>query len=90
MGNIMNARQQALFEYIRTIYPHVKGAKNVNDAIDRIMRCVREDSMFVLQGLTAGVIQAGKRFAEKQAVDTLEGLARSVGEFFGDLAKKRR
>lgn len=90
----MNERQKALLAYVMTIGPHVSGAQTLDDFSNRLVRCMREDIVFVFQGFATGFIEMGKRAVEQKIAsvtsDVAGMFAAGVGEFFGNMARNSK
>jgi hypothetical protein len=90
MADLMTERQKALLAYVMTIGPEIRGWKSLEDLTNRILRCAREDSSFVAQGFATGLIEFGRRALEQKTNDVVGMFAAKAGEFFGDLARKKK
>ncbi len=86
----MNERQQALLAYLMTIGPHIRGFKSPDDLVNRIMKCVREDATFAVNGFVQGFIQFGQNVIEKKAHEKLGEWGKLAGEFMSNLGKTKR
>jgi hypothetical protein len=86
----MTERQKALLAYVQTLGPELKKVKSVEDFIERLARCAREDAAFIGQGLSAGLIEIGRRVVEQRANDVVGIFAAKAGEFFGNMARNKK
>ena len=88
----MNARQQALAGYILTIREHVRGARNTEELITKVILCIREDAKFLGTGFAAGAEALFKKYAENKAAsgaDVVSSLIRNLFENLGSRNRKR-
>jgi hypothetical protein len=90
----MTARQEALAAYIRTIGPEMRGVKTMNQFLERLTGCVREDGVFVAANFAKGLLSMGKTKVDTgapDAVKALTGIAAGIAaEWLTGLTKKRR
>lgn len=89
----MTRRQAALLNYVETVYPQVKRARSLDEAMAIVMKCVREDSAFVLTGLAKGAVQIGQRVLtekiEEKGMEAFGKLGKMAGAFISGLGKTK-
>jgi hypothetical protein len=90
----MNARQEALLDYMRTIAPYLIGARSADDIVGRVISCMREDIVFVATaGITTAtgvIIGKGRQVIEGKAHDAAGWLANLVSSFVSPKKPRRR
>ena len=70
-------RQRAILQYAVTVAQDIRGFKSERDALNRIVRCVREDAVFFAQGFA---VEGVRRLVEKKFGDLLGAASRKVFE----------
>lgn len=90
----MTDRQRALLGYLQAIRPELEGARDANDLMGRIMRCIAEDGGFVAEGLAQALAAAGKRYVESYVASrtdaALGNFSKMVQDFVSGTSKKSR
>jgi hypothetical protein len=84
----VNDRERALLAYVVTIANHVRGFSSPDDLVNRVMRCVRQDAVFIAENAAMTLVEGGKRVLERGAYNIGESIGRSAERAVRDIFKK--
>jgi hypothetical protein len=90
----MTERQRALAAYVRTLGPHVRRARSVNEFVDLLMGAIREDGVFLAAQFAQGLLVQGKRKVDQAAppavTSVTDVLASAAATWLKNLTEPKR